>query len=230
LPSPHSSNMIRVTNSSYGDEIISSLGEKVNRMAQVLEFGTNDIVAGDAAIAIGDTLDVPVHDSVVVPEHLRGTIDALLVLMPVLTRRINSLATECPSGYKPTLPQIRVMTVLAAGGTSTVSAIAEALESSRPATSEMIDRMVDIGYVSREPNPADRRQVLISLTPPAAEIMDVKIARRRAVLVESLSDLSEQELAGFLKGMRGFTRTIAPDVMSDPAVASVCERTVAEST
>ncbi len=199
-------------------------------MAQSLEIARDDTMEGDSKVVMGDPTAIPLRDSVVVPEHLRGTIDALLVLMPVLTRRINSLASECPSGYKPTLPQIRVMTVLAASGTSTVSAIAEALESSRPATSEMIDRMVDIGYVSREPNPADRRQVLISLTPPAAEIMDAKVARRRAVLVESLSDLSEQELAGFLKGMRGFTRTIAPDVMSDPALASVCERAVAGST
>ena len=157
-----------------------------------------------------------------IPERLQGTIDALLVLMPVLTRRIAAMAYECPLGNRPTLPQVRVMTVVSARGKATVSAIADALELSRPATSEMIDRMVEIGYVSREANSADRRQVLISLTAPAAETMDGIVAQRRALLLESLGDLSDDELAGFLKGMRGFTRTIAPEVMEDPLLAPVC--------
>lgn len=163
-------------------------------------------------------------DPVDLSDRLQGTIDALLVLMPVLTRKIAAMAYECPLGNKPTLPQVRVMTVVSARGKATVSSIADALELSRPATSEMIDRMVEIGYVSREANPADRRQVLISLTPGAAVTMDGIVAQRRAILLESLGDLSDDELAGFLKGMRGFTRTIAPEVMEDPLLAPVCGR------
>lgn len=162
------------------------------------------------------------EDAMVIPERLRATIDALLVLMPVLTRRLAAMAIECPLGHKPSLPQVRVMTVVSAQGKATVSSIADALQLSRPATSEMIDRMVEIGYVAREANPADRRQVLISLTPPAARTMDGIVAQRRALLLESLGDLSDDELAGFLKGMRGFTRTIAPEVMEDPVLAPVC--------
>lgn len=165
------------------------------------------------------------EDAGQIPERLQGTIDALLVLMPVLTRRIAAMAIECPLGHKPSLPQVRVMTVVSAQGKATISSIADALQLSRPAISEMIDRMVEIGYVAREVNPADRRQVLISLTPPAARTMDGIVAQRRAVLLESLGDLSDDELAGFLKGMRGFTRTIAPEVMEDPILAPVCGQT-----
>jgi DNA-binding MarR family transcriptional regulator len=160
-----------------------------------------------------------------VSERLRETIDALLVLMPLLTRRVSEMATACKQGerYNPTLPQIRVMTVVSTRGKATVSAIADALELSRPATSELVDRMVESGFVTRGVNPADRRQVLISLTPPAARIVDEIVGQRRALLLDALADLSDEELAGFLKGMRGFTRNLAPEMMSDPALAFVCQ-------
>ncbi|MGI8485874.1 MAG: MarR family winged helix-turn-helix transcriptional regulator [Thermomicrobiales bacterium] len=189
-------------------------------MAEIVE--TEAIVAAPT-LRSGNMMEMPkIEEPGELSDRLRGTIDAMLVLMPVLTRKIAAMAYECPLGNKPTLPQVRVMTVVSARGKATVSAIADALELSRPATSEMIDRMVEIGYVSREVNPADRRQVLISLTPPAAETMDGIVAQRRALLLESLGDLSDDELAGFLKGMRGFTRTIAPEVMADPLLAPVC--------
>ncbi len=185
-----------------------------------------EAIAAGKRVPSGEMMEMPkTKDTVVVPERLQGTIDALLVLMSVLTRRIAAMAIECPLGHKPSLPQVRVMTVVSAQGKATVSSIADALKLSRPATSEMIDRMVEIGYVAREANPADRRQVLISLTPPAARTMDGIVAQRRAVLLESLGDLSDDELAGFLKGMRGFTRTIAPEVMEDPILAPVCGQT-----
>lgn len=160
-----------------------------------------------------------------VPERLRETVDALLILMPLLTRRISAMATACKQGERSnaTLPQIRVMTVASTRGKATVSAIADALELSRPATSELVDRMVESGFVTRGVNPADRRQVLISLTPPAARIVDEIVGQRRALLLDALADLSDEELAGFLKGMRGFTRNLAPEMMSDPALAFVCQ-------
>ncbi len=193
-------------------------------MSRVLEIRSVQ-ATGAGTLPGGKTIEnaeVEIPEPVAVSERLRETIDALLVLMPVLTRRLSALATQCPTGCSPTLPQVRVMTVISTNGTATVSAIADALELSRPATSEMIDRMVEIGYVSRKHNPRDRRQVLISLTPDAAQIVDAIVAQRRALLLASLGDLSDEELGGFLKGMRGFTRTLAPDVMADPALALVC--------
>ncbi|HEU0164002.1 MAG TPA: MarR family winged helix-turn-helix transcriptional regulator [Thermomicrobiales bacterium] len=151
----------------------------------------------------------------------RDTINSLLLLLPTIIRRMGAIVGECPAGYNPTLAQKRVMCYVAVRGKATVSQIAEALDMSRPGASEMIDRMVEIGYVMRESNPADRRQVLISLTPDAATIVDALTSRRREVLIESLGDLDNEELRGFLKGMHGMARVLAPDYSSEVEAVSL---------
>jgi DNA-binding MarR family transcriptional regulator len=147
--------------------------------------------------------------------QFRETIDSLLLLFPTIIRRMGAVVGECPPGYTPTLAQKRVMSYVAMRGKATVSQIAEALDMSRPGASEMIDRMVEIGYVMRESNPADRRQVLISLTPDAATIVNALTAKRRELLVESLADLDNDDLRGFLKGVHGIARVLAPDYSPD---------------
>lgn len=50
-------------------------------------------------------------------------------------------------------------------GAMTAGALAEALHLSRSAVTTVIDRLAALRYVRRVPNPADRRQVLVELTP-----------------------------------------------------------------
>jgi len=57
------------------------------------------------------------------------------------------------------------MDILDQRGAMTAGSLATALGLSPSAVTTVIDRLEDLRYVRRTPNPADRRQVLVELTP-----------------------------------------------------------------
>ena len=59
----------------------------------------------------------------------------------------------------------RCMDILDQRGAMTAGSLATALGLSPSAVTTVIDRLEDLRYVRRTPNPADRRQVLVELTP-----------------------------------------------------------------
>ncbi|MGF1572586.1 MAG: MarR family winged helix-turn-helix transcriptional regulator [Sumerlaeia bacterium] len=84
----------------------------------------------------------------------------------ILRGNVKDLKWEgcCP---EPTLPQMRAMLVLHMSGPCTLKQLAFSLNISHPSASQMIDRLVDMGLVSREQNPEDRRQIILSLSDQA---------------------------------------------------------------
>lgn len=68
---------------------------------------------------------------------------------------------------EPTMPQVRALFALHLLGPCRLKEFADQLAISGAAASEMINRMVELGFVTRSQDPRDRRQVIISLTPEA---------------------------------------------------------------
>lgn len=113
----------------------------------------------------------------------------------------------------PTFPQIRSMLVLSTLGPTTLKDFAANLNISPGSASEMVERLVEGGWVTREQDPGDRRRVVIKLTPAAASLAD---AHENAVLgqlarimqamepayVDQWLDLA-QYMAGVLDGIDG---------------------------
>jgi len=71
------------------------------------------------------------------------------------------------SKKEPTFAQIKTMITMATVGPAPLTAIAEALDISKGAASEMIDRLYEAGFVTREVDPDDRRKILVDLTDEA---------------------------------------------------------------
>lgn len=65
----------------------------------------------------------------------------------------------------------RLLWDLAHEGPSTQQALARRLEVSARNITGLVDGLEATGYVRRAPHPSDRRAVLVSLTPSAAELM-----------------------------------------------------------
>src|SRR5690348_2442545 len=63
------------------------------------------------------------------------------------------------------MAQLKALIALHESGRLTVSALAERLGAKPPATSGLIDRLVQAGLVVRDGDPDDRRRVLLELTP-----------------------------------------------------------------
>jgi DNA-binding MarR family transcriptional regulator len=148
-------------------------------------------------------------------------VDEIVLLLPVLGRELGRpVPLELEASVKAGMPEhafpseahvspghIQVLIALARGPQS-VGRIAEALGVSRPAASQLVDRLVEHGMIERRHDPGDRRVVLVDYAPGmhevARRIMDV----RRRQLNEALDALTEEEAEAFFKGLKEITAAL----------------------
>jgi len=57
-------------------------------------------------------------------------------------------------------------------GRVSISELAELLNVSAPSASAMVERLVEKGVLLREPDPADRRRVIVTVTPDLAAVSE----------------------------------------------------------
>jgi DNA-binding MarR family transcriptional regulator len=93
-------------------------------------------------------------------------------------------------------------------GQSTVGELAHGLGLSMPAASELIDRLVELGYLERGANPLDRRQVLVELTPKAVAFSSQIHALRIAQLRAAFERLEPAERPTFVRSLRIFAEVL----------------------
>lgn len=90
-----------------------------------------------------------------------------------------------------TMPQAKLLYLLGAAGELHMSDLVQRLGVSLSTVSGLVDRIVDQGYAHRHEDPADRRQVVVGLTPAGAEFLDrfrELNARQMRELLELLGD------------------------------------------
>ena len=103
-----------------------------------------------------------------------GPADLLIDVVPRLYRVLRAALDEDPG--LPSLEQLRVMTRVAEG-VRHASALATARQMRMSAITPLVDGLVAKGWVTRAPDPDDRRRTVLSLT-PAGERARVAARRR----------------------------------------------------
>jgi len=103
-----------------------------------------------------------------------------------------------------TLPQFRVLVVLAASGPLRMGALAQRVDAVPSTFSRSLDRMERQGWVTRQPSPGSRREVLIHLTPEGAELVATVTERRCREIARILSELSPTEVETVARGFALF--------------------------
>lgn len=122
--------------------------------------------------------------------------------------------------YKPlldaleiTYPQYLVLSALWEGDGQTVGAIAERLGLDSSNVTPLVKRMEGAGLVSRRRNPADERQVVISLT-DAGSAMQARSACLGQRLFQA-AGMSVEKLVQLNKDVQGFRDAVAAYAPSD---------------
>lgn len=143
-------------------------------------------------------------------EALEALIDEMMLLLPVLGRGLGRpTAVELEEIPEDRLPEesqvstghVQIMITLARGPHS-IGALAEALGVSRPAVTQLVDRLVRYGLVERRPNPADRRVVMVDFAAADREPARRIVAARRRPLERAVSRMQEGEARVFLRGLK----------------------------
>ena len=114
------------------------------------------------------------------------------------------------------LVHLNVLTVLEAEGPMSMGRLADALDVSVASTTGIVSRMTARGVVERRHDADDRRVVLVHLTPRGAVVFQNLEQHHRERLAKLLDQLSEDEMTGFLLGLRALRAARARTADNEP--------------
>lgn len=105
------------------------------------------------------------------------------------------------AGRGMTLEQLSALHVIGALAPVGLTDLARALGTRPPATSAMVDRLIDVGLVRRTPDPDDRRRIRLNLTAGAEAIIgrtDTTTARRVQAVLRGMARSTRRHLIDIL--------------------------------
>ena len=92
-----------------------------------------------------------------------------------------------------TVPQLRVMMMIATRGAMNLVAVAAGLEVSSPNASRICDRLLKAGMLDRTEDPRDRRHVTLTLTSDGEALIEQVVRHRRTAIRKILRTMSSRE-------------------------------------
>jgi DNA-binding MarR family transcriptional regulator len=142
------------------------------------------------------------------PSELQGTkddeVEAVLRASRALLGVVARSVAEALESV--TLPQFRVLVVLASSGPMPIGTLASRLGSTPSTFSRFLDRMEEARLVARQPSPDSRREVLVALRPRGAAIVEEATEQRRKAMAEILRHLSGSERTAVVGALDAFSR------------------------
>ena len=147
-------------------------------------------------------------------------VDETLMLLPTLMRLVErpspvemgeisrrGLATD----VQVSPGHIQVLIALTRGPRS-VGKLAEELEVSPPAATQLVDKLAEHGMVHRHNDPADRRVVLVDYVEGMHDVARCIVEERRRPLEEAMSKMTDKEALAFVKGLRLLAESLGTPV------------------
>lgn len=139
------------------------------------------------------------------------------------SRIITAAVVRSLTGVDPQLsmPQLRVLVMVSGAGGMTVNAVAAGLGVNASNASRTCERLVASGLLRRHEDAADRRRVVLRLSPRGRRIVDAVMDRRRAELtavVDHLPAADQRRLAEALAAFNAAATQVAPEACSPDSV------------
>ncbi len=122
---------------------------------------------------------------------------------------------------QPVAPHHLLTLRAVADGAATPSDVAAATGRHASSVSRVVEQLVDAGLLDREPDPEDRRQVLVALTDEGQAVVDSfervddTISRR---LFVDFDAADAERLAGYLDRIATAAATLATELEDDPTL------------
>ena len=163
-------------------------------------------------VAHGRRGDAPAED--------RADADRLVTALLTASRALVGVSARSLAGVEDTVTvtQFRTLVVLSAHGPTTLVQLAGRLEVNSSTAQRQVDRLLALGLVTREENPADRREVVIDLTAAGSRIVATVTRRRRAAIVEVVATLPVGQREQLIGALQAFSDAAdEPDAASDAA-------------
>lgn len=104
------------------------------------------------------------------------------------------------------LPQFRLLVVLATRGRQKVTDLAEALGVNPSTATRAVDRLLDTGLVDRQTNPESRRETQISLTRAGRRVVREVTRRRREEIARIVARMPRSHQRGLVRALTTFSQ------------------------
>ena len=137
------------------------------------------------------------------PNQSRPALDRALEAFEVLQQRLMAVHAPEFTAVDLTMAQAKLLYVVTASGDLSMSEIAHRLGVTISTASGAVDHLVSIGLLSRVDDPANRRQVVVSVTPFGLETLEQLRelgTRQLRTLLEAVRD--DGDLAAIERAMR----------------------------
>ncbi|TDE30067.1 MarR family transcriptional regulator [Actinomadura sp. 6K520] len=115
-----------------------------------------------------------------------------------------------------TMPQFRLLVVLASQGPAKLVTLAGLLEVNPSTAMRMVDRLAAAGLVDRQASPDSGREIRIQLTGAGRALVDDVTARRRAGIAEVVARMPPGQRHALVAALRAFT-----EAGGEPAVGGL---------
>lgn len=135
----------------------------------------------------------------------------LLAVLPLVSR-IMAVELRQETGDDTTMPQFRVLSYLAEAPL-TMSDIARKRRVSFQSAGELVQSLVERGWVVRMPNPSDRRQSLLHLTEDGQERYERAQAQMLERLTSYMDQLDEDEKTTIQQALQSLHRVLVEEVI-----------------
>lgn len=131
-------------------------------------------------------------------EQVDAVMLATRVLVAVSAQSIAAIEDQV------TLPQFRVLVMIASWGPQNLRTVAEGLGVHPSNTTRTCDRLVAAGFLSRRDNPADRRNLVLELTANGRELVEGVTRLRRDAIAAVLARMPRHSRDMLATALTGF--------------------------
>lgn len=133
-----------------------------------------------------------------------GDVDAVMLALQALV----GVAAESVAQVEDrvTLPQLRVLVLIASRGTQNVNSVARAMGIHPSNASRACDRLVAGGLLVRSESAVDRRNLVLDLTDEGRALVAGLVEHRRRAVSRVLAQVPDTKRRGLVRAMNAFGR------------------------
>jgi DNA-binding MarR family transcriptional regulator len=130
-----------------------------------------------------------------------------------LIRRVKRVMGERAREVHPDLHPMTyfILTHLATNGPMRGADLSDAFGMDKGGVSRQVQALVDLGLVERQPDPEDRRAILLDATTEGRKRLEVMSRHRQDRFDQRLGDWSDAELAGFADQLAAYNSALSDD-------------------
>ncbi|MFF7969358.1 MarR family winged helix-turn-helix transcriptional regulator [Streptomyces sp. NPDC007903] len=133
-------------------------------------------------------------------------VDAVTRAVLTASRLLVAVSARSLAGTEErvTLPQFRMLVVLATRGATKLVTVAELLQVAPSTAMRMVDRLIAAGLAERNANPDNRRETLLRLTEEGRRTVEYVTARRRSEIATIVERLRPTERLALVEALNAF--------------------------